>query len=417
MAQTFFYLGLIVFLAYLFRALFDRTRIPDVLMLMLLGILIGPVLGWAEGDDFGKAGPVLATLALIVILLESGTSLHLTTLRRSLSSTLGLTLASFFGTMAVVAAIGHLLFGLPLLLALMLGGTLGGTSSAVVIPMVQGLRMSERSSTVLVMESALTDVLCIVAVYALLDAKRYGELALGPMSFGIAQSLGLAVLAGLAGGVCWLLILRAVRRIPASLFASIAFAMILYGAAEHLQISGAITVLAFGITLTNRSRLGLARLGKLPALSGADLGYFREWVFLLKVFFFIYLGLALEFTDWRLFAIAGALVLGIYLLRLLLINFVADRNTPRSEGPVMAVMAPKGLAAAVLAGVPLQYGIEEGMLMQDFSFVVVFVSITLTALLIPLLSLPAVRRPWELPLRRLTPDSTPASDGTPGETR
>ncbi len=417
MAQTFFYLGLIVFLAYLFRALFDRTRIPDVLMLMLLGILIGPVLGWAEGDDFGKAGPVLATLALIVILLESGTSLHLTTLRRSLSSTLGLTLASFFGTMAVVAAIGHLLFGLPLLLALMLGGTLGGTSSAVVIPMVQGLRMSERSSTVLVMESALTDVLCIVAVYALLDAKRYGELALGPMSFGIAQSLGLAVLAGLAGGVCWLLILRAVRRIPASLFASIAFAMILYGAAEHLQISGAITVLAFGITLTNRSRLGLARLGKLPALSGADLGYFREWVFLLKVFFFIYLGLALEFSNLHFFAVAGGVVLGIYLLRLLLINYVADRSTPRSEGPVMAVMAPKGLAAAVLAGVPLQYGIEEGALMQDFSFIVVFVSITLTAVLIPLLSLPAVRRPWELPLRRLAADDPASRDTASNGTR
>jgi potassium/hydrogen antiporter len=417
MAQTFFYLGLIVFLAYLFRALFDRTRIPDVLMLMLLGILIGPVLGWAEGDDFGKAGPVLATLALIVILLESGTSLHLTTLRRSLSSTLGLTLASFFGTMAVVAAIGHLLFELPLLLALMLGGTLGGTSSAVVIPMVQGLRMSERSSTVLVMESALTDVLCIIAVYALLDAKRYGELALGPMSFGIAQSLGLAVLAGLAGGVCWLLILRAVRRIPASLFASIAFAMILYGAAEHLQISGAITVLAFGITLTNRSRLGLARLGKLPALSGADLGYFREWVFLLKVFFFIYLGLALEFSNLHMFAIAGGVVMAIYLLRLLLINYVADRSTPRSEGPVMAVMAPKGLAAAVLAGVPLQYGLEEGALMQDFTFIVVFVSITLTAVLIPLLNLPALRRPWELPLRRLTPDAQAGGDTPPGEPR
>lgn len=50
----------------------------------------------------------------------------------------------------------------------------------------------------------------------------------------------------------------------------------------------------------------------------------------------------------------------------------------------VAIMAPKGLAAAVLAGVPLQYGIEAGQLMQDFTFMVVFVSICLTAFLLPL---------------------------------
>lgn len=181
MANTFLLLGSIVFLAYLFRAVFDRTRVPDVLLLMGLGLLLGPAMGWVQADDFGKVGPVLATLALIVILLESGTSLHLNMRQRSLQSTLGLTLLSFFVTMGVVAAAG----------------------------------------------------------YWLLDAHRYGQLALSQMSWQMAQSLG------------------------------------------------------------------------------------------------------------------------------------------------VAIMAPKGLAAAVLAGVPLQYGIEAGQLMQDFTFVVVFVSICLTAFLLP----------------------------------
>ncbi len=182
MANTFLLLGSIVFLAYLFRAVFDRTRVPDVLLLMGLGLLLGPAMGWVQADDFGKVGPVLATLALIVILLESGTSLHLNMRQRSLQSTLVLTLLSFFVTMGVVAAAG----------------------------------------------------------YWLLDAHRYGQLALSQMSWQMAQSLG------------------------------------------------------------------------------------------------------------------------------------------------VAIMAPEGLAAAVLAGVPLQYGIEAGQLMQDFTFMVVFVSICLTAFLLPL---------------------------------
>ena len=40
--------------------------------------------------------------------------------------------------------------------------TLGGTSSAVVIPMVRQISMQEISRTYLVLESALSDVLCIV---------------------------------------------------------------------------------------------------------------------------------------------------------------------------------------------------------------------------------------------------------------
>jgi len=393
MANTFLLLGLIVFLAYLFRALFDRTRVPDVLLLMALGIVVGPVLGWAQADDFGKVGPVLATLALIVILLESGTSLHLTMLQRSLHNTLGLTLLSFFGTMAVVAGVGHLVLDLPIVLALMLGGTLGGTSSAVVIPIVQGLKMGSRSATMLVMESALTDVLCIVAVYALLDAHRYGQLELLPMTWSVAQSLGVATIMGTLGGVCWLLILRTVRRLPVNLFASIAFAMVLYGAVEALAFSGAIAVLAFGVTLTNRTRLGLGRLGKLPALSATDLGFFREWVFLLKVFFFIYLGLSLQLTNLPWFVLAVVLVLAVYGMRWLMVRHLVARDAPRNEMSTMAIMAPKGLAAAVLAGVPLQQGLVEGQVMQDFTFVVVFVSISLTALLLPLVAVQRARGP------------------------
>jgi potassium/hydrogen antiporter len=400
MANTFLLLGSIVFLAYLFRAVFDHTRVPDVLLLMGLGLLLGPLLGWVHADDFGKVGPVLATLALIVILLESGTSLQLTMLTRSLHSTLGLTLLSFALTMGLVSAVGYWVLGLPGVLALMLGGTLGGTSSAVVIPIVQGLSMSQRTSTMLVMESALTDVLCIVAVYALLDAHRYGQLSVGQMSWQVAQSLGVAVVLGVLGGVCWLLILRTIRRLPVNLFASIAFAMILYGGVEALHFSGAIAVLAFGITLTNRTRLRLARLGKLPALSATDLGFFREWVFLLKVFFFIYLGLSLAFDHLWWAVLAMVLVLGLYALRWLLVRHLVAREASASEQSIMAIMAPKGLAAAVLAGVPLQYGIPSGQLMQDFTFVVVFVSICLTALLLPLLS----ARPFQAPPAPSTPE-------------
>jgi potassium/hydrogen antiporter len=57
------------------------------------------------------------------------------------------------------------------------------------------------------------------------------------------------------------------------------------------------------------------------------------------------------------------------------------------DAAVTSMMAPKGLAAAVLATLPLQYGIVGGEIIRDVSYMVVLVSITLTALLV-------VALPW-----------------------
>jgi NhaP-type Na+/H+ and K+/H+ antiporter len=46
------------------------------------------------------------------------------------------------------------------------------------------------------------------------------------------------------------------------------------------------------------------------------------------------------------------------------------------------MLAPKGLAAAVLASLPLQYGVAEGELIRDTAYMVVLVSISLCAVLI-----------------------------------
>jgi hypothetical protein len=57
MSTTILFIGLAVFLAHFLALQFRRTNIPDVLVLVLLGIVIGPVLGWWQPEDFGKIGP------------------------------------------------------------------------------------------------------------------------------------------------------------------------------------------------------------------------------------------------------------------------------------------------------------------------------------------------------------------------
>jgi len=253
MAEVILFIGLIFFGAHLFTAIFEKTKIPDVLLLIIMGIIGGPILNIVSVEDFGKVGSILSSLALIIILFESGVTLNIQSLRQALASTLVLSLIFFGVSVTVIALIGVSLLQLAPIQAVILGAILGGTSSAVVIPMVKGLSMTPKTETTLILESAISDVLCIVLVFGLLDAAANPDvqLSVATLTIKILASFFFAFLIGLIGSVVWLLVLNSVRQFPNTILSTFAFVFILFGISEMLEISGAITALAFGFFLTN----------------------------------------------------------------------------------------------------------------------------------------------------------------------
>ncbi len=397
MSKIILLVGILVFVAHFLSHLFRKTNIPDVLVLMLIGMLAGPVTGMVSPADFGKVGSVIATIALVVILFESGTSLDLKVLGGSLGVTGKLGLACFALTTLIVAAIGEAFLHLNWLSAFLLGTIVGGTSSAVVIPMVSTLALSEKPSTVLVLESALTDVLCIIAVFALLQVGAQGGVEPGKVFGGVLAALVFAMVIGIFGGLGWLLVLRKVRNFPNTISSTVAYVFILYGLTEEMGFSGAIAALAFGVSLTNHDKLGLSHLeilqgDRITPLTDTELLFYREAVFLLKTFFFVYLGISIHFSAVEMMLIAATMVVAIFAMRIGVTRFTIDRSYTPRDSAMTSMMAPKGLAAAVLAGLPSQYGFAGGAIIQDATYMVVFFSIILCALLVAIYQLPIVQK-------------------------
>src|SRR3970282_2289603 len=98
------FVGMLVFLAHLFVALFERTRVPDVLYLIVIGLVLGPLLEFIQPEDFGKVGRVFTTIALVVILFEGGLELSIDMLKKTWRSSVLITVLSYvisFGVLAV----------------------------------------------------------------------------------------------------------------------------------------------------------------------------------------------------------------------------------------------------------------------------------------------------------------------------
>lgn len=402
MHAAIFTIGLVIFLGHLLAALFQRTRIPDVLLLIALGVALGPAgLHWVRGEDFGRVGGVLSTIALIVILFEGGLGMPLAALRRGLADSVWLTFGSAAATLALVAWIaGPHLGWWP---ALVLGAILSGTSSAVVLPMVAYLGLGERARTALSLESALTDVLTIVLPFALIPLANGGAVSSWEVGRDMALQFVAAVLLGWGAGAAWLRLQKRARRLRNYFSAVFAFVFTVYGAGELLGVSGAIAVLATGVALANPGE----RLRAQPEHEGVtevDRAIYGEVVFLMKLFFFVYLGLNLQFDQWEPYGIAIRLVAAIYAARMLLVRIVWPRSLGRRDAAVAAVMAPKGLAAAVVAAAAASQLGEGGEGIKSLAFAVVLVSIVATSVTIPLLSAPGARHLAELLYRPFVPD-------------
>ncbi len=389
MSTTILVIGLIIFLSHFLSLQFRKTSIPDVLILTFVGILIGPIFGLVSPSDFGKLGSLIATIALVVILFEGGTSLKLNVLGKSLGTTGVLAISCFVLTTIIVSTIGYFLLNLSILPATLLGFTLGSTSSAVVIPLVNALRLSEKPATVLVLESAMTDVLSIVGVFALLQIHSQGDIEPGKLIGSVLAALVFAAVIGVAGGIGWLLVLGKVRDFPNTISSTLAYAFILYGLTEFLGYSGAIASLALGVTLTNFEKFGLNLKTngekKLVPLNDTELSFYSEAVFLLKTYFFVYLGISIQFGSSIQTYAAIAMIIATYLMRLLLTRYVVSGDSyDLRDAAITSMMAPKGLAAAVLATLPLEAGVIGGEIIRDVTYVVILVSISLTAVLVML---------------------------------
>lgn len=387
-APVVIFIGVLVFLAHLFVALFERTRVPDVLFLILIGVIIGPVLQIVSPEDFGKIGHVFTTIALVVILFEGGLELKLEQLLTAWRGTLLVTVICYAVSWGALTAVAAYLLHVPLETALFLGAVLAGPAPAVVLPLVRQLPLSQQARTLLMLEAPLGEALCIVVSLALIESIQLESIQIGHVVGRLLSSFVFAILIGAAGGFIWSLLLHRIRQLRHAIFTTPSFILVLFGIAEFLGFSGPVAALTFGVALGNFGTRDmpwlLERYGITPLEHNeTEKAFFGEIVFLIKTFFFVYLGASITLTSAWTLTVASVFAAGLLLARVLAVRVSVSRSMMSPvDAASVAFMIPKGTAAAVLASLPLQLGLPGGEIVRDVTYAVVVVSILLAALLV-----------------------------------
>ena len=128
MAITMIGIALLFFLGHGLNWFFEKTKIPDLLILIVIGYLLGPIFGLISAEDFGKAGPVVSTMALIVILYEGGLQLSAKDLVSSSLPSAALSLMSFIFIVICGTFLSYVILLNPLPISILFGVAIGSTS-------------------------------------------------------------------------------------------------------------------------------------------------------------------------------------------------------------------------------------------------------------------------------------------------
>jgi cell volume regulation protein A len=396
--QAFFaLLGGLLVLAFVANRLAQRTRVPDAVVLILTGLLLGPVFGLVHATQYEAVTRGFGTLALILILFEGGLELDVRETLRHLGGGLVLSWSAYLITAALVAGIAKWSLGLSWDGSLLVGAVLGCVSSTIMLPALQQIPMRKPVKLTLLVESAIGDVLAVLTVGALLNLSlSHGSLLRGLLG-GFAFEVGVSVVFGVAAGIAWsrlMPLLSDQRFWQALTFAAV---LLLYSGTSAVNASGLFAVLVFGIVLANISKV---RKELLPFSLGIDLpesafhhqilSFHSELAFLIRTFFFVMIGALVRFSGLRANAVAILGFTGAVLLaRWMAVNLSrwTWKDISSQERELIILLLPRGLITAVLA---IQV-IDARGAMFGFLRATTFAMILLTNLLLVLASVRARR--------------------------
>jgi cell volume regulation protein A len=365
----------LVFLAAFSSLIAFRFGAPLLLLFLTIGLGAGVD---GLGIDFSNfpLAYVVGSLALAVVLFDSGFGTSLQSFRLSAAPALTLATLGVLLTTLLLGAAAHFLFGFSYLEGLLLGAILASTDAAAVFFLLRigGINIRDRVRSTLEVESGTNDPMAIFLAIALVELISNGSgtdgLSLELLRLFIEQ-MGIGLILGVAGGASIAFILRRlqIEQGLAPIF-MLAIALMIFAFTGLIGGSGFLAVYVAGIYAGSR---------KLP--STVSIKRFQDGMtWLSQIVMFLVLGLLAtpsQFPDILLPAILLALFL-VFIARPLAIWLcLLPFDFTQRETGFIAWVGLRGAVSILLGIVPVIGSMENGQVFFNTAFIVVMISLVL----------------------------------------
>jgi cell volume regulation protein A len=379
--------GIILALGAASAVLAQKLKIPDVVVFLLLGTLLGP---GAVGIIDVKADSALNQLVLIFgscyILFDGGASLRLKVLKEVWITIVILAVVGVLITAVITGIAAYYLLGVPFIVALLLASAIASTDPATLVPVFRQVKIKDRVAQTVMSESAFNDATGAILTFAVLG------IAMGQGGFSVSASLldlfkqaSIGLLAGVILGYLAAMLIAHEKFGFLQEYAPVVSLMAVIGAylgADGLQASGFMAVFVFGIMIGNKDAFGFVmEEGEQEKLND----FVLTTALIMRMFIFILLGTQVDFVLMNKYLFGGIAVVAVFMLvaRPVTVFLCAlpDRRARWTfkELLFMCWTRETGVIPGALAGLLMGMGAPEAKLIASVTFLAILMTILIQA--------------------------------------
>jgi cell volume regulation protein A len=365
----------------------SKFKVPDVVVFLLAGLLIGP--GMFSLVDI-KADSAVNQLILIFgscyILFDGGASLRLNVLKEVWISIVVLATVGVLISAAITGVAAYAILGVPLIVALLLGSAIASTDPATLVPVFRQVRIKDRVAQTVMSESAFNDAMGAIVTFAVLGvAMGQGAFSAGDALLDLIKQSGIGILTGgILGYLAALLIAHEKWNFLAE-YSPVVTLMAVIGAymgADGMHSSGFMAVFVFGIMLGNKDVFGF----KMEDREQEKLEeYVMTTALIMRMFIFILLGSQVNFELMGKYLLPGLAVVAIFMLVARPISVFActlpDRRTKWTlkEMLFMCWTRETGVIPGALAGMLVGMKAPGADIIASVTFIAILTTILIQA--------------------------------------
>lgn len=377
-------LALILLLGLLGGYLATKIRIPSLVMMIVVGLIIGPYTLNLIAPSVLNISSELRQIALVIILTRSGLSLDLAALKKVGRPALLMSFIPASLEILAVTVLAHYLLDLTLLEGLLLGSVLAAVSPAVVSPRMidlikQGYGKEREVPKLVLAGASVDDIFVIVLFYAFLGLVETNTLEVSQLLF-VPLSIVLGIICGVIVGLVFSLLVKKFKlnlAVNVVIFLSLSF--LLVGLEQVLKpiisVSSLLGVLVASIVILFTNKQVASQLSS---------GYQGLWrVF--EIILFVLVGASLDFTYALAVAPLGLLVLfGGLLFRSLgvVCSLFHTKFSSKERLFIIISYLPKATVQASIGGIALSLGLPSGQVILSLAVLAIVVTAPIGAFLI-----------------------------------
>jgi len=365
----------------------QKIKVPDVALFLLVGILIGPaVLGLVNIPAGSALNQIILLFGASYILFDGGASLRFEVLKQVWITILVIATVGVLITAAITGLAAHLVFGLPVVVALLMGAALASTDPATLVPIFRQVHIRDRVAQTVMSESAFNDAMGAIVTFGVLAvAMGSGGFSLTASAIDLVKQSAIGIVSG--GIMGWLAAFLIAHERWAFLkeYAPVVTLVAVIGAyfaADGLQASGFMAVFVFGIVIGNKDAFGFKMSeGEQQKLDD----YVSTTAFIMRLFIFMLLGAQVDFHLMAQYWAGGVLVVLILMLVARPVTVFAcalpDRRAKWSfnEMLFMCWTRETGVIPAALAGLLLGMKAPGAPVIASVTFIAILMTILIQA--------------------------------------